>query len=121
MNKFTQHIPSFMDGFEPRVYEFESTEQLLSYDFFKSIAQRPKFSHFAMHRSHLMEISDEGFHWWVLGRIEHPEEMDLPQWEGWKFRAELDGKDVILSGKEVTCSCGNVLELADGRKAINKR
>lgn len=117
-NRFIQHIPSFVEGCEPKIYEFNKLEELLCQPLFKHASEQPKFSHFAMSDNHIMEISDEGFHWWVLGRIEKPEMVDLPQWTGWKYRALLDGKEVVLSG-EVVSSCGDELTLRDGRKAKN--
>jgi len=120
MNKFTQHIPSFVDTDKRLIIEFETPEELFNHQYFQLVTKYSKFSHFAIHNRYLMEISDEGFHWWVLGMVDKPEELNLPQWDGWKFRALLDGEEVVLS-KEVTSSCGDRLELRDGRVATNLR
>ena len=122
MNQFTQHIPSFVDRRDPApTTEFSTTEELLSLD----VVQRykgPKFSHFALEGNCLMAISDEGFQWWVAGYIKDPSTVELPQWNGWKHRAELpDGSRVILSGDDVVSSCGDELTLRNGTKARNLR
>ena len=28
-----------------------------------------------------MQVSDKGFHWWVVGSIKYPQLLDLPKWE----------------------------------------
>ena len=120
MNKFTQHIPNFVDGATPEIFEFETTEQLLNSEVVKRY-KGDDFSNFAMSDSHLMVISDNGFNWWVVGRIQDPSRVDLPLWDGGKYRAKLEsGEEVVLSN-EVVSSCGDVLTLRDGTKAKNLR
>lgn len=121
MNSFRQHIPAFArDGREelPAPIPFETTADLIALD----IVQRykgPTHSHFAMSGSHLMEISDDGYRHWVVGFIEHPEEVDLPQWAGWKHLVRLpDGREVTLTD-EVVSSCGGQLTLRDGTIATD--
>ena len=118
MNWFLQHIPAFVDVDErPQKIPFETTEELLSLEVVKRYSTRPSFSHFAVDDNYLMEIYDDGFGWWVVGRIGCPESVELPKWEGWKFHAEMpDGSKVVL-GKEVVSSCGDELTLEDGTKA----
>ena len=121
MNTFRQHIPTFVeiDG-PPPLHKFSTTQELLALD----VLQRYKgddFSHFSMSGNLLMAISDDGFDWWVVGRISDPGAVDLPMWEGWKFRAQLgDGTEAVLS-TEVVSSCGDVLTLRDGTSARNTR
>lgn len=115
-NRFIQHIPGFVDGCDPLRYDFSTTQELLDKPLFKRATENPKFSHFAMSDNCIMEITDDGFHWWVLGTIEKPELVDLPTWAGWKHRAIMDGEEVVLTN-EVVSSCGDVLTLRDGRKA----
>ena len=124
MNEFTQHIPAFVDvGREPPPsFEFDTLDELLSNEVVKRYGKGKDFSHFALSDNYLMEISDSGFHWWVVGYIKNPDDIDLPKWEGWKYRAELsNGKKVILNGDEVVSSCGGELTLRDGTKARNLR
>ena len=75
------------------------------------------FSHFALSGNLLMEISNEGFNWWVVGYIENPDSVDLPQWDGWKHRAQMPNGDIVVLTSEVVSSCGDVLTLKDGTKA----
>ena len=119
MNTFRQHIPNFVDGVTPDTLEFETTEELLNSMTLSKYGQREDFSHFALNGSTLMEISDEGYHWWVVGYIEKPELVNLPNWEGGKYRAELSTGEVVVLSKEVVSSCGDELTLRDGTKARN--
>lgn len=123
MNWFVQHIPNFVDIDEqPKRIPFETTEDLLNLEVVKRYGQRRDFSHFAISDNYLMEISEGGLHWWVVGRIADPAAVDLPQWDGGKYKARLaDGLDVDLLGKDVVSSCGNVLTLRDGTVAIDLR
>lgn len=120
MNKFKQHIPNFVDvDDQPMWIPFETTIDLLNIEIVKRYGNHEGFSHFAMSDNHLMEISDNGFRWWVIGYIEKPDEIDLPKWDDAKYRAKLlNGESVILS-KEVMSSCGDVLTLKDGTTALN--
>ena len=122
MATFRQHIPAFVDiDGPPPVAEFSTTDELLALEIVHRYGKGPGFSHFAMSDNHLMEISDEGFEWWVVGSVSDPSAVDLPKWGGGKFRAELpDGSRVVL-GSEVVSSCGDVLTLRDGTKARNLR
>ena len=120
MNEFRQHIPNFVDIKAPLLDKFETTEDLLNLEIVQRYGKRKDFSHFAISDNCLMEISDEGFHWWVVGYIKKPNEVDLPKWDGGKYRAELpNGKKVILTSNEVYSSCGDELTLRDGTKAKN--
>ncbi len=122
MNKFTQHIPSFVDhrGEIPNG-AFETTDDLLRLEIVKRYGKGEDFSHFALSGNHLMQISDSGFKHWVVGYIEKPNEVDLPKWEGWKFRAILPNGEKVVLDKEVISSCGDVLTLRDGTTAKNLR
>ena len=144
-NRFQQRIPSFVDGFERFSFDFATTEELLANDWIKSWSEpfKPQklttltvatgewtesetkntsgdFCRYSILDNCLMAEFDDGFHWWVLGYIEKPELVDLPKWSGWKYRAILDGQEVVLTN-EVISSCGDVLTLRDGRKAKNIR
>lgn len=121
MNRFRQHIPSFIDVERPEWIEFETTEDLLSIDvvkqWVKTMDGKP-FSHFAVSGNYLMAIHDDSFHWWAVGYIDKPDAVDLPKWHGGKYRAELsDGKKTVLNDEEVVSICGDVLTLRDGTKA----
>lgn len=121
MNWFLQHVPNFVDVDQPpQRIPFETTEELLNLEVVKRYGKRPDFSHFAISDNYLMEISDGGRHWWVVGRLGDPTAVDLPQWDGGKYKAQLkDGTVVELTRKDVYSSCGDVLTLADGTTAKN--
>ncbi len=120
MNYFKQHIPNFVDmDKRPEWIPFATTEELLNLEVVKRYGRKKNFSHFAMSDNYLMVIADEGFIWRVVGRIKNPDEVDLPQWEGWKFRAEMPSGEQVILGDEVVVSCGDTLTLRDGTKARN--
>lgn len=115
MNKFKLHIPNYVDTDTPPWEEFETTEDLLSLETVKRFGQGNDFSHFVMSGDHLMEISDNGFRWWVVGTIFDPSVIELPEWDGGKHLAELPNGEEIVLTKEVVSSCGGLLTLSDGR------
>ena len=119
MNKFVQHIPSFVDhrGETPAA-DFETTEELLNLEVVKRYIHED-FSHFALSDNCLMAVSDDGFKHWVVGFIKNAGDIDLPQWEGWKFRAELPNGNKVVLGSDVVSSYGDVLTLKDGTTAKN--
>ena len=80
MNEFRQHIPGYFDVEQPDFAEFKDTKELLNLDIVKKYIGE-NFSHFAMSGNYLMVVSDGGSHWWVVGSIKNPEEIDLPQWK----------------------------------------
>ena len=123
MNWFLQHVPNFVEVDKPpQKVPFETTEDLLNLEVVKRYRQRPDFSHFAISDNCLMEISAGDLHWWVVGRIGDPGVVDLPQWDGGKYKAQLkDGTVVDLTWKDVRSSCGDVLTLRDGTTAKNLR
>ena len=119
MNTISQYCPTFFEGFENKTVEFSTDDDLINIPFVKNFA-RDNFSHYAMSGDCLMAIYDYGFDWWVIGTIQYPASVKLPKWNGGKYRALLDGKEVVLSN-EIVSSCGDVLTLRDGRKAKNIR
>ena len=115
MNWFVQHIPNYVDVDPPQKILFDTTKELLNIEVVKRYGQLPDFSHFAIHGSYLMEISNNGFHWIVVGRLGNPTTVDLLQWDGGKYKVQLnDGTIVDLIGKDVRSSCGDLVTLRDG-------
>jgi hypothetical protein len=116
-NTFWQHIPAYVDGDRPGPVTFSTTQELLALPVVQRYGKGADFSHFAMSDNALMEIADDGFYWWVVGHVADPTSIDLPKWNGGKYRAQLaDGTKTVLSS-EVTSSCGDELRLRDGSKA----
>lgn len=117
MNGFIQHIPTFVETTPAAWIDFKTTQDLLSL----GCIQRYSFqigSWFVMSGNLLMQISQEGFHWWVIGHVRNPLDIDLPQWEGPKYYAELkDGTKKVLTRKVIDNVCGDVLTLTDGTTA----
>lgn len=102
MNLIKQHIPNFCSGFDPIIVPFETTEDLLEIPFVKDFSASKKFDHYAINDNHLMCISDNGFHWWVIGTLIDPQEVNLPKWGGGKYRIINEACEVeVVSGEEV--------------------
>jgi hypothetical protein len=120
MNSITQHLPAYVEGFENVTVEFNDDDSLVSIPFVRRFSELKDFSHFAVSDNCLMAIYKDGFEWWVVGYIKEPWRLKLRKWDGAKYHALLDGKEVVL-GKEVKYSCGNKLILYDGRVAENLR
>ena len=116
MNKFTVHIPNFVDHRDPPPScEFETLDELKAIPHVKQASDSPSFSHFALSDNHLMSISDGGKHWWVLGHIDNPSSVDLPQWDHGLYDVEYtDGRRDTVTGTSVRSSCGDNVTLADG-------
>lgn len=122
MNGFKQHIPNFVDvSKNPEWHDFETINQLLALEVVQRYGKGDKFSHFALSDNRLMEVSDNGLRWRVVGYIKDPDAVDFPQWEGWKYRAEMPDGTIKTLTDEVVSSCGGILELADGTTARDMR
>ena len=81
MNKFIQHIPTFVEGCTPKDYLFETTEQLLQTPLFLEASQRKNFNHFAISDNYIMQVCDNGKFWWVMGTVLDSSSIDLPKWK----------------------------------------
>lgn len=89
MALFRRHYPNYVDLDRDKipVYDFHTTEQLLDLPPVKEWAKDLKFSHYALCRSSfgephsLMEISDEGKVWRVVGMMKGDvSQINLPIW-----------------------------------------
>lgn len=85
MNKFRQYIPGFVSGVEPKVHDFESTEQLLAFPEVQEWAkdwpdEGWKFNRFSLSGNRLMAELDSGFRWHVVGFLDSVEGIQIPQW-----------------------------------------
>lgn len=120
MNKITYHTPGFCrgDDHQPDACEFETLTDLMNLERVKKWAKNPEFSYFALSDNIFMFIGNDGFKWWVIGYIEHPENIDLPKWNRGKHLVELNGEIYILTD-EVRSVCGDQIELRDGRVGRN--
>ena len=121
MNRFTQHIPNFVQtDNKPHSFEFKSTEELLNNENIKQFAKHDGFSSFALSGNHLMQILNDGFKWWVIGSLSHTNNVQIPKWNGGKYLAVMpNGEEKVLTN-EVVSSCGGELTLKDGTKCFIK-
>jgi hypothetical protein len=96
----------------PSRFEFDSTDELLKYleprkQLFK------EFSHFAIEDNCVMAISENGFHWWVLGMVSSP--VNLPQWDHGMYACKDGDIAIDVPGTQVIWSAGDDVCLKDGR------
>lgn len=122
MKTFRQIRSSFNDP-DDKMFscQFETMEDLLHHDYVRRHTVYRHFFRFSIipRDNTLMAEFTDGFEWWVVGRIDDPSDLHLPEWRA-KYYALLDGEEVILVD-EVVSSCGDELTLRDGRKARNLR
>ena len=84
---FNQHVPGYCDIDNPVHFAFETQEQLLEHDFIKKWSTHNNFCNYAISyhprssRRSLMIITDEGYQWNVIGYINGPIQLDLPEFE----------------------------------------
>lgn len=97
MNIFKRHIPAFVDGVNttPDV-PFNTTEELLNIPDVSRWKEVNKFLHFAVSDTHLLALLDEGYEWWAVGSLQDTSSINLPKWEGPKYRPKLADCDLII-------------------------
>ncbi len=81
MNYFQQHIPNF--AWDPRMdppekFYFKTTKELLELERVKQYTKWKEYHHFKMWDDMLMIFSKDEEFWWCVGRINKPEQIDLP-------------------------------------------
>ena len=79
----TQYRPAFISGFENEVVAFATADDLLAIPFVENFTTLPDFHRFSLWRDaqvYLMAECDDGYRWWVVGRIDGAS-PDLPTWE----------------------------------------
>lgn len=81
-NYIVQHIPGFVETEkEPERVDFDTLEELLAIPFVASWKADPPFERFSLSMNHLMAEMKDGSYW-VVGYLQHPELVQLPQWRG---------------------------------------
>ncbi len=87
MIRARQHIPSFVDGYEPEEAEAASLDELLRVSWISRWMKPGMGSGQAFFRwsladpDTLMAEYDEGRHWWVVAFLSSDEPIQLPKWE----------------------------------------
>lgn len=84
MNSIIRHIPSFVDTDHRHAAEFETTEQMLSIDWvkdFEELWDGMPFHRWSKQDDCLIVEHGGGRHWWVVGHIKNPSDVNLPEWK----------------------------------------
>ena len=77
-----EYVPGFVDnGEDLKEVTFKTTKELLKIPFVKRWSKDKEFYRFSISDENLMAEFKNGKEWWVIGNIERPEEVDLPQWK----------------------------------------
>lgn len=117
MPHFRRHIPGFVEYHSHRLeFDYADTADLLQQIRAKLPPPgRPRT--LAIHDNTLIAVYDDGFDWWVLGFVSHPEDLDIPRWDGGKYRVTFDYGDtvVVVPESQVASICGDDVTLRDGR------
>jgi len=74
MNKFTQTIPNYFDGFKTEVFDFTDIGDLAN-------KLGKDKSTLAYDDEHILWVSEDETQWWVLGRVEN-KVVGLREWRG---------------------------------------
>lgn len=114
MNEFKHHVPRFVDmgNAAPHSFEFETTDELLNDPVVMSYANDKIDYHYCMSDELLMIEYDGGQRWIVIGYIENPEDVDLPQW--------ISPRDESVSDPEFQNKYGRVVGITR-KKWITQR
>ena len=76
---FVQHIPTFAEGVEPKVFEWETQEELVfklsEIGYGNGVGE-----YFELSENLIMEVSNNGYHWWVAGRVSSVEGLTFEKW-----------------------------------------
>lgn len=79
MNRFIQHIPTFVEGAPGLKFDFTGTGHLLE-QLDEYFPRSVRFHQYSISGDMVMQELDEGKVWWVLGRVVSPKSVDLPKW-----------------------------------------
>lgn len=79
--KLTQHIPAGMDLDGIELGSFETTEELLNLPHVSQFRELVGFHRFSIIEDLLMVETSDGLDWWIVGRIDEPEKVDLQKRE----------------------------------------
>ena len=85
-NLFIKHIPNYITCEPPAPVDFNTTDELLKIVRVYKVYE--KFSHFVKSDNMIMAIYDDGYEWTVAGTVKNPDSVNLPLWEGVKYRGE---------------------------------
>lgn len=126
MNTFIPHNPGYMDDLQSDMnsnnINFETTDDLLSipfvYRFCASNFGPPnnmwKFSHYAIRDELLIAVYNDGYLWFVVGSIDDPSTVELPQWTGGKYCGKDDtGFIHEISGNDIRCIKSDWIHMKD--------
>ena len=117
INRFRPHYPGFVDApFRITEVGFNTIDDLVQFDFVKRFTEDTHFDCFRKSDDLLMAIYNDGYKWLVVGSIEAPNLLDLPEWDKGKYKIKnLFGIPTTVSGKDVAVTSGGVLWLKNGK------
>lgn len=79
--KLTHYVPAGMNADGTEIGSFETTEELLSLPLVRRCLEFVDFHQFFLVDDLLMAETNDGLNWWIVGRIDAPEKIDLPKRE----------------------------------------
>jgi len=119
-NYIRLHIPSFVDGVESVVTEFDTLEQLMGIAWVRRFSNRVDFHQFSLSENLLIAEYRGGREWWVCGHLKSPVD-GLSKWSGGIYEV-WDGDEAgEVEGSTVASTCGDVVTLRDGRTLKARR
>lgn len=117
INRFRPHYPRSVDApSQITEIDFNTIDDLVQFDFVKSFTEDTHFDCFRKSDDLLMAIYNDGYKWLVVGYIEAPNLLELPEWDHGKYNIKnLVGIPTTVSGKDVAVTSGGVLWLKNGK------
>ena len=107
MKKFIQHVPPFVDCTLPPAVEWTSQEELVlklsELGYGNGVGK-----YFELSGNTVMEVSDNGYHWWVAGRVTSTEGLTFDKWSPKEKPKLVTNPDIkSYNASEVTVWCGD--------------
>lgn len=119
VNRIRYHIPKHIKVPRPDPKDFETTKELLDFEETKFYTTINGFNKFVMSENHLIISCNAGFVWHIIGTITNPEDIELPQWKGPKYRMLLrNDKRLVIRSEDIESMLNGKVRLNDGRTGI---
>lgn len=111
-NKFIQHIPSFINGVEPKSFEFNTQNELIVRLFEMGYGVKGG-TWFEVSGNLIIEVSEKGYNWWVAGRVKSLEGLSFNKWQ------PKEGADKLLTRSDPPLMGGKTYNAKEVPVTIN--
>lgn len=84
IRRFRQHIPcclDYKDAIKIPIYSFETLEEMMALEVVQRYRESEDYGGFEISGNYLMMVSEDRYHWWVVGTIDITDGLELPIWK----------------------------------------